>query len=359
MPDPMMLNRDMSEALQQQVQRAISASTPLNICGGNSKTFLGRSAQGETLDVSGHRGVVEYDPRELVITARAGTPLAEIDATLAASGQMLAFEPPHFGEQATLGGSIACGLSGPRRFYAGAARDSILGCKLLNGKGELLRFGGQVMKNVAGYDLSRLMAGAYGTLGVLLEISLKVLPRPATSLTLVQECTQVEATTRMSQLLSQPLPVDAACYHAGQCYLRLSASAQGVKHAHGQLGGEVLEKPEHFWHALREHRLPFFSSAGALYRIVVKPATPPLDISGTWLLDWGGSQRWLASNEPLAVIRDRVAAAGGHATLFRGGDRTGDVFQPLPEPLLTIHQRLKTSFDPHHIFNRGRMYASL
>ena len=159
MAGPMILNRDTSAALQQQVQRAISASVPLNICGGNSKKFLGRTAQGETLDVSRHRGVVEYDPCELVITARAGTPLAEIDATLAASGQMLAFEPPHFGEQATLGGSIACGLSGPRRFYAGAARDSILGCKLLNGKGELLRFGGQVMKNVAGYDISRLMAG--------------------------------------------------------------------------------------------------------------------------------------------------------------------------------------------------------
>ncbi len=350
---------DNSEALQQQVLRAISSSTPLNICGGNSKNFLGRTVLGETLDVSGHRGVVEYDPRELVITARAGTRLAEIDTTLATSGQMLAFEPPHFSEQATLGGSIACGLSGPRRFYAGAARDSILGCKLLNGQGELLRFGGQVMKNVAGYDISRLMAGAYGTLGVLLEISLKVLPRPATSLTLTQECTQTEAITRMSQLLSQPLPVDAACYHAGQCYLRLSASAQGVQHAQGQLGGEVLEKAEHFWQSLREHQLSFFSSANALYRIVVKPATPPLEISGTWLLDWGGAQRWLASNEPLSVVRQRVAATGGHVTLFRGGDRNGEIFQPLTAPVLTIHQRLKTSFDPHHIFNRGRMYANI
>ena len=350
---------DMSAALQQQVQQAIRTRTPLNICGGNSKFFLGRTAQGEALDVSGHRGVVEYDPRELVITARAGTPLSEIDATLAASGQMLAFEPPHFGEQATLGGSIACGLSGPRRFAAGSARDSVLGCKLLNDNGELLRFGGQVMKNVAGYDISRLMVGAYGTLGVLLEISLKVLPRPATSLTLIQECTQAEAITRMSQLLSQPLPVDAACYHAGQCYLRLSASAQGVQHAHAQLGGEVLEKPEHFWGSLREHQLPFFSSASALYRVVVKPATPPLDIDGAWLLDWGGAQRWLASNEPVATIRERVATAGGHVTLFRGGDRNSEIFQPLAAPLLAIHKRLKASFDPHRIFNRGRMYADL
>lgn len=354
-----MHDQDMSEALQQQVQRAVDKRTPLTICGGNSKRFLGRATQGEPLDVSPHRGIVEYDPCELVLTARAGTPLTEIEATLSAASQMLAFEPPHFSVQATLGGTLACGLSGPRRPYAGAARDFMLGCKLLNGKGELLRFGGQVMKNVAGYDVSRLMVGAQGTLGVLLEISLKVLPRPAASLTLIQEYTQADAIAKMSGLLSQPVPVDAACYHAGHCYLRLSGSAQAVKHAHELLGGEVVERPDHFWHLLREHELPFFTSARPLYRIVVKPATPPLQIAGAWLLDWGGAQRWLVSDEPVAAIRERVAAAGGHVTRFRGDTKAEHELQPLAAPLLTIHQRLKAGFDPHRIFNPGRLYAGL
>jgi len=354
-----MLERDISETLQQQVQNAIGNKTLLKIEGGNSKAFLGRETHGEILDISAHYGIVEHDPRELVLTARSGTPLKEIETALAKSGQMLAFEPPHFGDNATLGGTIACGLSGPRRPFYGSARDFVLGCKLINGKGEILRVGGQVIKNVAGYDISRLMVGAYGTLGVLLEISLKVLPRPAASHTLVQECTQAEAISKMSRLLSQPVPVDAACYHAGHCYLRLSGSEQAVKHAHKQLGGEVLEKSEPFWHALREHHLPFLGSANPLYRVMVKPAVPPLEIAGEWLLDWGGAQRWLVSDEPIVLIRERVAAVGGHVTQFRGGAHNGEIFQPLAAPLLVIHQRLKASFDPHGIFNLGRIYANL
>ena len=350
---------DNSAALQQQVQDAISKRTPLNICGSGSKHFLGRAAHGELLSLSAHRGIVEYDPRELVLTARAGTPLAEIEATLNDAGQMLTFEPPHFGERATLGGTIACGLSGPRRPYAGAARDAVLGCKLLNGKGELLRFGGQVMKNVAGYDVSRLMVGAYGTLGVLLEISLKVLPRPAASLTLMHECTQDEAISRMSRLLSQPMPVDAASFHAGQCYIRIAGSEQAVKHAQKQMGGELLNTSTPFWHSLREQQLPFFQSGKQLYRVMVKPATPPLSIPGDWLLDWGGAQRWLVSNEPLAAIRERVAAAGGQVSPFRSSNQHGEVFPPLSAPLLNIHQRLKHSFDPQRIFNPDRLYAGL
>ena len=350
---------DISETLQQQVRNAVGNGTSLKIEGGNSKTFLGRETHGEILDVSGHRGIVEHDPRELVLTARSGTPLKEIEAALAETGQMLAFEPPHFGDNATLGGTIACGLSGPRRPFCGSARDFVLGCKLINGKGEILRFGGQVIKNVAGYDVSRLMVGAYGTLGVLLEISLKVLPRPAASYTLVQECTQAVAISTMSRLLSQPVPVDAACYHAGHCYLRVSGSEQAVKHAHEHLGGEVIEKSESFWHALREHHLPFLGSANLLYRVLVKPAVPPLEIAGEWLLDWGGAQRWLVSDEPLALIRERVATVGGHVTQFRGGAHNGEIFQPLAAPLLVIHQRLKSSFDPNGIFNRGRIYANL
>ncbi|MEO6422122.1 MAG: glycolate oxidase subunit GlcE [Candidatus Nitrotoga sp.] len=354
-----MSERDISETLQQQVHSTVGNGTPLKIQGGNSKTFLGRETHGEILDVSAHSGIVEHDPRELVLTARSGTPLKEVEAALADAGQMLAFEPPHFGDTATLGGTIACGLSGPRRPFCGSARDFVLGCKLINGKGEILRFGGQVIKNVAGYDVSRLMVGAYGTLGVLLEISLKVLPRPAASYTSVKECTQAEAISKMSRLLSQPVPVDAACYHAGHYYLRLSGSEQAVKHAHEHFGGEVIEKSEPFWHALREHHLPFFNSANPLYRILVKPSLPPLDIAGEWLLDWGGAQRWLFSDEPIGLIRERVATIGGHVTQFRGGELNTEIFQPLPAPLLVIHQRLKSSFDPHAIFNRGRIYANL
>lgn len=354
-----MTDMDSSAALQQQVVDAINAGTPLNICGNNTKSFLGHGAQGTTLSVAEHRGIVEYDPRELVLTARAGTTLAEIDSTLAEAGQMLTFEPPYFGERATLGGTIACGLSGPRRPYAGAARDAVLGCQIINGRGERLRFGGQVMKNVAGYDVSRLMVGAFGTLGVLLEVSLKVLPRPAASLTLMQECPQEEAVRRMSQLLSQPMPVDAASYHAGHAYLRISGSEQAVKHAQELLGGETLNESTPFWHSLREQRLPFFHSGKPLYRVMVKPATPPLDIAGDWLLDWGGAQRWLVSDEPLALIRQRVAALSGHVTLFRAGTQQNEAFTPLPAPLFNIHQRLKNSFDPQRIFNPDRIYAGL
>jgi glycolate oxidase FAD binding subunit len=350
---------DLSPALQQQVQDAVSHRTPLNIQGNNSKTFLGHAAHGTALAIANHRGIVEYDPRELVLTARVGTPLAEIEAALAEAGQMLTFEPPYFGEHATLGGTIACGLSGPRRPYAGSTRDAVLGCQMINGKGEILRFGGQVMKNVAGYDVSRLMVGAYGTLGVLLEISLKVLPRPAATLTLMMECPQTEAIKRMSHLLSQPVPVDAACYHAGHCYIRLAGSEQAVKHAHEMLGGEILEKCTPFWHSLREQQLPFFHSTKPLYRVMVKPATPPVDITGNWLLDWGGAQRWLVSEEPLASIREQIAKLGGHVSLFRNSTQNREIFTPLASPLFNIHQRLKNSFDPHGIFNRGRMYPGL
>ena len=352
-----MTDQDMSTTLQQQVQHALQTSTPLKIRGGDSKQFFGRATQGEVLDVSAHRGIIEYDPCELVLTARAGTPLAEIEAALSASSQMLAFEPPHHGAHATLGGTLACGVSGPRRPYAGAARDFTLGCKLLNGKAELLRFGGQVMKNVAGYDVSRLMVGAQGTLGVLLEISLKVLPRPAASLTLIQEHTAPAAIETMSGLLSRALPVDAACYHAGHCYLRVSGSAEAVQHAHDLLGGEVVEHPEHFWQSLREHELAFFTSGKALYRIMVKPATAPLPLSGNWLLDWGGAQRWLVSNEPLAHIRAQVEKIGGHVS--RWHNTQNEDAAPLAAPLFIVHQRLKTAFDPHGIFNRGRLYPGL
>ncbi len=353
---------DLGKELQQQVADAFRDRTPLNISGSGSKAFLrnpSHDKDAQVIDVSKHRGIVEYDPRELVLTARSGTTLQNIESALAACGQMLAFEPPHFSIGATLGGTIACGLSGPRRPYSGAARDFVLGCQLLNGRGELLRFGGQVMKNVAGYDVSRLMVGAYGTLGMLLEISLKVLPLPPASITVVHESSPAEALALMSGLLSKPYPVDGACYHGERCYVRISGSAQAVKEARAKIPGDVLADAEAFWHGLREQQLPFFRHSGALYRVMVKPETPPLPIAGEWLLDWGGAQRWLYSDEDVAAIRRRVAQAGGHVTVFRGDAHGEERFQPLPAPLLALHQRIKASFDPDNILNRGRLYGTL
>jgi len=361
-PSPMS-DADISAALQQQVMDALRDATPLDIAGGGSKSFLGHAGHQMQIDVCSHRGIVAYDPRELVLTARSGTTLQEIEAALAEAGQMLPFEPPHFGPigtlDATLGGAIACGLSGPRRPYSGSARDFVLGCKLLNGRGEILNFGGQVMKNVAGYDVSRLMVGAFGTLGILLEISLKVLPRPADSITVASECSATEAIASMSALLGKPYPVDAACYQGERCHVRISGSAQAVKEARTRIPGEVVTDAEKFWHALREHQLPYFKKSGTLYRVLVKPATPPLNIEGSWLLDWGGAQRWLFSNEDAASIRHRVESIGGHVTAFRSDMQPEQIFQTLPAPLLAIHQRLKASFDPKNIFNRGRIYGNL
>ncbi len=354
-----MYESDISAPLQQQVLDALQDATPLDIAGGGSKSFLGRTTKALQIDVTTHRGIVDYDPRELVLTARSGTTLDAIEAALSESGQMLAFEPPHFGSGATLGGTIACGLSGPRRPYSGSARDFVLGCKLLNGRGEILSFGGQVMKNVAGYDISRLMAGAYGTLGILLEVSLKVLPRPPASITLASVCSPAEALASMSALLSKPCPVDGACYHGDRCYVRISGSAQAVKEARSKIPGDVVDDAENFWYALREHQLPFFQKSGTLYRIMVKPATPMLPIEGSWLLDWGGAQRWLYSNVDTAAIRHRVGLEGGHVTLFRSVDNGEERFQPMPAPMFAIHRRLKASFDPKNIFNRGRLYANL
>ncbi|MBI3773522.1 MAG: glycolate oxidase subunit GlcE [Gammaproteobacteria bacterium] len=354
-----MADFSISELLQTQVQIGIEQKQPLRIVGSGSKTFLGRESYGEPINVSNHRGIIDYDPRELVLTARSGALLSEIERTLAESNQMLAFEPPYFGNNATLGGTIASDLSGPRRPYAGSGRDYVLGCKILNGKAEILQFGGKVMKNVAGYDLSRLMAGAFGTLGILLEISLKVLPRPAASVTLVYECNQADAIHYMSGLLSQSLPIDGACYYAGHCYVRISGSEQAVKEAQRKLRGDISHDAHHFWQQLREHELPFFKRQLPLWRLAVKPATPPLAIIGDWLPDWGGAQRWLISDTASELIRDTAHENGGHASLFRGGDRHSEIFQPLAPAMHALQQRIKASFDPHSIFNRGRMYATI
>ncbi|MFL6647200.1 MAG: glycolate oxidase subunit GlcE [Sulfurifustaceae bacterium] len=337
-----------------EVVRAAARENPLQIVGSGSKSFYGRAARGQPLRVADHRGILAHEPTELVLTARAGTPLREIEATLAESNQMLGFEPPYFADTATLGGTIACGFSGPRRPYAGSARDFVLGTRIINGKGEILSFGGQVMKNVAGYDVSRLMVGALGTLGVLLDVSLKVLPRPEHEITLTFTLQTPRAIERMNTWAAAPLPLSAACHWKDTLYLRLAGSEEALRAARTKLGGDEHPNGTTFWRALREHQLDFFADDNSLWRLSVPPASAPLPLAGSWLIDWGGAQRWLKTSARATDVWEAAARAGGHATLFRGGDRAGEVFHPLARPLAQLHSRLKRALDPATVLNPGR-----
>lgn len=349
----------MLEALTAQIRAAYAHGTPLVIQGGGSKSFYGNTAQGEILDTRALNGVVDYQPKELVLTAQAGTPLADIESVLAEHHQALAFEPPHFGA-ATLGGCVATGLSGPRRPYTGAVRDYVLGVRMIDGTGQALRFGGQVIKNVAGYDVSRLMVGALGTLGVITEVSLKVLPRPAAEISLQFEMDEADALNIMNRWAGQPLPLSATSWHAGLLSVRLSGAESAVQAAHAKLGGEALHDAPAFWQRLREHSTPFFDKR-PLWRLSVKSTSPAFNLGDTQWIEWGGAVRWLVQpvDQPsdVAAMRLRQTArdAGGHATLFRGESADG-VFSPLSPALLAIHQNLKQRFDPKGIFNRGRLY---
>lgn len=334
---------------------------PLRIVGSGSKSFYGRDTYGDALETSSYRGIVSYEPTELVITARAGTPLAEVEAVLAAKRQMLPFEPPHLGPGATLGGCIAAGLSGPRRAYAGALRDYVLGVRMMDGKGDVLNFGGQVMKNVAGYDVSRLMAGSLGTLGLLLEVSLKVLPIPAEELSLRFDMTEREALEAMNRWAAQPLSLSATCYHNGVLTVRLSGAAAAVRAVQTKLGGEIMADGAVFWRNLREQQHAFFLAEAntrtyALWRLSLPSTAPKLDVRGRQFIEWGGALRWLVSDVSAVNIRQMATALGGQATLFRCAACDAEPFHPLSPPLLLVHQRLKRSFDPHGIFNPGRMY---
>ncbi len=354
-----MQEQDISQALQEQVKTAFQQHTPLQIIGGNSKHWFARAAQGTPLAVSAHQGIINYAPSELVITARAGTRLSDIEQRLKENQQMLPFEPPYFADSATLGGVIACGLSGPRRPYAGAARDMVLGMTILNGRGERLHFGGEVMKNVAGYDVSRLMVGALGTLGVLLDISLKVLPQPAREITLVQECDAATAIIRMNQWAARPLPLSATCHVDQRLYVRLSAAVSAVATAQARLGGEVLPDDAVFWQQVRELKHPFLQThlpdEQALWRFSV-PATSPAFSQACWI-DWGGAQRWLhAPLKDMPQLRQQAEKLGGHVQLFRGGQHLA-VFHPLPAALARVQQRLKQAFDAKGILNPQRMYS--
>ncbi len=345
----------MLAVLQEQVRAAAASRTPLHIRAGGSKDFYGNACTGERLDPRAHAGIVDYDPCELVVTARCGTPLAELEHALDAHGQMLAFEPPHFGDAATLGGCVGAGLSGPRRASSGALRDFVLGAKLLDGNGQVLTFGGQVMKNVAGFDVSRLLAGSLGVLGVLLEVSLKVQPKPAALFTLAFDIDEADALEKMTDWRARPLPISATSWHDGRLHVRLAGASAAVREARITLGGDEVDG-ESFWEALREQRDAFFSES-ELWRLSLPPAVRVVAFGQQWI-EWGGAQRWVRSTASADEIRHMATALGGHATRFRGGMREG-VFTPLSAPVLAIHRRLKAVFDPAGIFNRGRLHAEL
>jgi glycolate oxidase FAD binding subunit len=345
---------DRSENLVERVREAAEAGQALLVHGGRTKDFYGYPVDGVPLDVSGHDGIVDYDPGELVMTCRAGTRLDRIRELLAEQGQFLPFDPPGFGAEATIGGTVACGFSGPGRPWFGSLRDYLLGTVLINGKGDVARFGGQVMKNVAGYDVSRLMAGSLGTLGVILTVSFKVLPRPARETTLSFCCDEAEAIRRVNEWSGRPLPLSGASWHDGRLMLRLSGANSQVQRAAENLAGDEIIVDSGFWADLREHQLAFFDGDAPLWRLSVPPAAGPLELDGDILVDWGGAQRWYRGECPAEEIRQRATTVLGHATLFRG---TNDAprFQPQTAALQALQSRIRQAFDPQGLFNPGRL----
>ena len=358
-------------ATAERVRLAAVSGDRLRIRGGGSKDFYGQALEGELLDTAALTGIVSYEPSELVVTALAGTPLTQLEALLAAQGQYLPFEPPIFSPQSTVGGMVAAGLSGPARASVGAVRDFVLGVKLINGKGESLTFGGQVMKNVAGYDVSRLMVGAMGTLGLLTEVSLKVLPVAPLEATLKFEMSQAQALTQLNTWGGRPLPLNASCWldenGIGTLYLRLRGAVAAVESACSKLGGERLPQAQTAsdWKLCRDQQLPWFkerTSTQDLWRLSVPQTTPVLDLPDSPLVEWHGGQRWVRADESQgAKLRVLAQNAGGHATLFIAScarQQTATArFDALKPPLNRIHRELKREFDPAGVFNPHRMHA--
>ena len=343
--------------LRDRVRDAAARRAPLVIRAGGTKDFYGNATSGEPLDPRDYAGIVDYAPTELVVTVRSGTPLADLEAALAEHHQMLPFEPPHFGPGATIGGAVAAGLSGPRRVAAGSLRDFVLGASVVDGRGDVLAFGGRVMKNVAGYDMARTLAGSLGTLGVLVDLSIKVLPRPVAERTLAFDMDEATAIRRLNEWGGQPLPVSASAWLDGELRVRLSGARAAVDAAQTKLGGRVVDDADRWWTDLREQRHPYFAGSGALWRLAVAPTTPPLEL-GASLIEWHGGQRWVRGEQQAAELRARCAAAAGHATRFRGGDARVPAFQPLEPAVARLNARLKAEFDPAGIFNSGRMFPA-
>ena len=350
---------DMSGEILSGVQEAYRAKTPLNITAAGTKSFLGQQAQDRiALDVTGHRGIIEYDPAELVLVARAGTPLLEIEKLLACHRQMLGFEPPFVNSGATLGGAVASGLAGPRRFYSGGVRDFMLGAGFVNGKGETISSGGKVMKNVAGFDLFRPMARSMGTLGVLLKIAVRVIPQPESEKTLQhEENDESSALKKMSLWAGQSQAISAATWDGHIIRIRLSGSQASIEHARTQFGGE-LRGDETWWQALNDFKLEFFQQAGRLWRVSLAPMSEAISENRPQLIDWGGAQRWLKSDEAPELIRLRASNLGGHAECF-SHDQAVSTYHPLEQNMLALHQRFKASLDPAGILNPGRLYPEL
>lgn len=346
--------------LRERILAASACGSPLRLRGAGTKDFYGEQLEGEILDLTTHRGIVSYEPSELVLTARCGTPLSQIEAALAAEGQLLPFEPPRFGADPTIGGVIAAGLSGPGRMQLGAARDFVLGARLLDARGELLRFGGEVMKNVAGFDVARLLCGSLGILGVITEVSLKVLPLPRAQATLRLELGAAQALRAFNRWGGEPLPLSGAAWHQGAAWIRLAGAAPAVRAACTRIGGEALDAdPAHaFWQGLRDMTLPCFARE-PLWRIAVPTTAAPLALTAIPLIDWAGALRWYGGVTDGSDVRNQAVAAGGTAMCFRGPTEVATRFHPLPGVLLNLHRKLKENFDPHGIFNRNRLVAGL
>jgi len=354
------------QVIQEQIKDAAARGAKLNIQGHGSKAFYGHAPAGELLDMRRIAGITSYEPSELVVTVKAGTPILDLETALAEQGQHLAFEPPRFENGAgTVGGMVAAGLSGPARAAVGSVRDHVLGVTMLNGRGEAMSFGGTVMKNVAGYDLSRLMAGSMGVLGVICEVSLKVLPFPMAHATLRFDLDQPQALTQLNRWGGLPLPINASAWWDGALVLRLAGASAAVDAATKALGGDLIPEDlaQPFWAGLRDHGDEFFIGAeravqggASLWRLSLPQTAPALNLHGEQLIEWGGAQRWVATPVPAAQVRETAAKVGGHATLFRALDKSPGVFAPLSPPLARIHRELKASFDPQGVFNPGRLY---
>ena len=349
---------DERQDIAARIQDAYHQNKPLNITAGNTKSFYGRTIDAEPLSVIQHTGITEYEPSELYISARGGTSLNEIEQTIQDENQILPFEPPHFGTTTTLGGCIASGLSGPRRASSGAVRDCILGTEIINGKGEYLCFGGKVMKNVAGYDVSRMMSGSLGTLGILMSITIRLLPKPQKEQTLIFSMPANDAILQMNKWANTPLPISASFYDGANLYIRLSGSATTLNRCEKDLGGELIDEHEMFWLNIKEQVHEFFLTELPLWRISVPSSSPNLNISGDTVMEWNGALRWYATEQNESHIREETQRAGGHATLFRG-EHTQQKFHPLSDTAMKIHKNLNQVFDSAGILNPGKMYAEL
>ena len=327
----------------------------LAIRGSGSKAFCSRAISGEVIDTREHAGIVEYEPNELVIVVRCGTPIKDVEKAMAEAGQMLAFEPPHFGDGATVGGMVATGLSGPRRPYAGALRDFVLGCRVLDGKGDHLSFGGKVMKNVAGFDVSRLLSGSYGTLGVITEAAFKCLPLPKAQLTRVFDLDAATAIQRMNRWYAEACPITATTWVDGKLYVRLAGAEPAVASAAASLGGDLLDNDAHWWRDWREQQHAFFAGVLPLVRVACKSTAPWGNLANDahlQAIDWGGAQRWLrCPSAALPAIREWARAQGGHASVFRGAISDRERSEALLPALADVQAKIKASFDPYHVFS--------